>query len=71
MHAVYPNAVCTMSWMRELKERRDEVVESFEQEGVRQEKAWLLEDDEGYVLVYAIEAEYLDPVAQEALGSHL
>ncbi len=48
------------AWMRELSDRRDEVVASFEQEGVRQEKAWLLEDEHGYVFVYAIEAEDLE-----------
>jgi RimJ/RimL family protein N-acetyltransferase len=52
------------AWMRELMDRRDEVVESFEQEGVRDEKAWLLQDDEGYILVYAIEAEDLDKARQ-------
>ncbi|QDG53957.1 GNAT family N-acetyltransferase [Persicimonas caeni] len=48
------------TWMRELKDRREEIFASFEQEGVRSEKAWLLEDDDGYVLVYAIEAEDLE-----------
>jgi hypothetical protein len=52
------------AWMRELMDRRDEVVESFEQEGVRDEKAWLLQDDEGYILVYAIEAEDLEKARQ-------
>ncbi|QDG49403.1 hypothetical protein FIV42_01215 [Persicimonas caeni] len=52
------------AWMRELMERQDEVVESFEQEGVRQEMAWLLEDADGHIFVYAIEAEDLDKARQ-------
>jgi RimJ/RimL family protein N-acetyltransferase len=52
------------AWMRELVDRRDEVIESFEQEGVRQEKAWLLEDEHGYIFVYAIDAEDLDKARQ-------
>lgn len=55
------------AWMRELSERRDEVAASFEQEGVRHEKAWLLEDAEGHIFAYAIEAEDLD-AARKAYG---
>lgn len=55
------------AWMRELTDRRDEVVESFGHEGVRHEMAWLLEDAQGYILAYAIEAEDLD-AAREAYG---
>ena len=52
------------AWMRQLAERRDEVRESFDQEGVRQESAWLMEDGQGHVLVYAIEAEDLERAQQ-------
>ncbi|MFP4600257.1 MAG: DUF6176 family protein [Persicimonas sp.] len=55
------------TWMRELANRREEVVESFAQEGVRHEMAWLLEDPQGFVLVYAIEAEDIDR-ARQAYG---
>ena len=43
-------------WLQEL-ERRAEVVETFRQESVRHEVAYLLEGEEGPVLVYAMEAE--------------
>ena len=55
------------AWMRELTDRRGEVRESFGHEGVRHEMAWLLEDEQGYILAYAIEAEDLD-AAREAYG---
>jgi hypothetical protein len=48
------------AWMEELARRRDEVLETFAQETVRQEAAWLMETVEGTILVYAIEAEDLD-----------
>ncbi len=44
------------SWMAELNERQDEVRETFAQEGVMHERAYLLEMEKGPVLVYAIEA---------------
>ena len=59
------------AWMRKLTERRQEVVESFEQEGVRQEKAWLMEDEKGYVLVYAVEAEDIEKARQAYRDSTL
>lgn len=52
------------AWMRELMHRREDVVESFEQEGVRQEKAWLIDDGEGYIFVYAVEAEDIEKARQ-------
>jgi GNAT superfamily N-acetyltransferase len=58
-------------WMRELTQRRAEVVESFEQEGVREEKAWLMEDAQGYILAYAIEAEDLDRAREAYRNSTL
>jgi hypothetical protein len=53
-------------WMEELHRRRDEVLETFAQESVRQEAAWLMETAEGTILVYAIEAEDLEQ-AQRAV----
>jgi hypothetical protein len=53
-------------WMEELHRRRDEVLETFAQETVRHEAAWLMETVEGTILVYAIEAEDLDQ-AQRAV----
>jgi len=44
-------------WIEELKRREDEVLETFEQEGTRHERAYLLEGKEGPVLVYAMEME--------------
>ena len=53
-------------WMEELHRRRDEVLETFAQETVRHEAAWLMETAEGTILVYAIEAEDLEQ-AQRAI----
>jgi len=44
-------------WMRALMSRQAEVRQTFEQEGVRHEAAYLLEAAEGPVLVYAIELQ--------------
>jgi hypothetical protein len=59
------------SWMAELNRRRDEVRETFRQETVRHEVAYLIEGVDGPVLVYAIEAE--DPALSHrvAAGSDL
>jgi hypothetical protein len=48
------------AWMRELHERRDEVLETFEQETVRHEAVYFLETSDGPICVYAIEARDLD-----------
>jgi hypothetical protein len=53
-------------WMAELHRRRDEVLETFAQETVRHEAAWLMETVEGTILVYAIEADDLEQ-AQRAV----
>ena len=45
------------AWLTQLEDRRDEVVETFAQEGVRHEQAYLLETGSGHVLVYAMELE--------------
>jgi hypothetical protein len=44
-------------WMAELGRRAEEVRETFRQETVRHEVAYLLQAADGPVLVYAIEAE--------------
>jgi Family of unknown function (DUF6176) len=43
-------------WMAELTRRSAEVRETFAQEGVRHEQAFLLKTAEGSVLIYAMEA---------------
>jgi uncharacterized protein DUF6176 len=45
------------AWMAEAGRRVEEVRETFRQETVRHEVAYLLRGEEGPVLVYAIEAE--------------
>jgi hypothetical protein len=45
------------AWMAELNRRAEEVRETFRQETVRHEAAYLLRGEEGPILVYAIEAE--------------
>ena len=44
------------AWLEELMTRRHEVVETFRQEGVRHEQAFILEGSEGPLLLYVIEA---------------
>jgi hypothetical protein len=44
-------------WLREANARRDEVLQTFAQEGVRHEQAYLLDTGSGHVLVYAMELE--------------
>lgn len=43
------------AWLSEVNARRDEVLETFAQEGVRHEQAYLLDTGSGHVLVYAME----------------
>jgi hypothetical protein len=43
-------------WMAELNRRSTEVRETFAQEGVRHEQAYLLKTADGLVLIYAMEA---------------
>ena len=45
------------AWLVQLNRRRDEVLETFAQEGVRHEQAYLLDTGSGHVLVYAMELE--------------
>ena len=44
-------------WLGQLESRRTEVVETFVQEGVRHEQAYILDTGAGHVLVYAMELE--------------
>jgi hypothetical protein len=44
-------------WFKELMDRRDEVRETFRQETVRHEIAYILDDAEGSILVYVVEVE--------------
>jgi hypothetical protein len=52
------------AWMRELMARPDEVRETFEQEGVRHEAAYLMQSVDGPVLVYAIDVDDMEPAQQ-------
>ena len=55
------------AWLSELNERADEVRETFRQETVRHEAAYLLRDESGPILIYAIEAE--DPDLGHAVAA--
>jgi hypothetical protein len=44
------------AWMAQLNSRRSEVLETFRQEGVRHERAYLLQTADGLILVYAMES---------------
>jgi hypothetical protein len=44
-------------WLAELNRRRDEVRETFAQETVRHEQAYIVAAGEGHLLVYAMELE--------------
>ena len=46
-------------WLAELNRRQEEVRETFAQESVRHEQAYLISFSEGAILVYAVEAEDL------------
>ncbi len=43
------------SWMQELMRRREEVVQTFEYEGTREEAAYLLQTPDGPILVYVMD----------------
>jgi hypothetical protein len=51
------------SWMAELNRRRAEVLETFTNEGMRHEQAYLLRTSDGPVLIYAMEASDHDRAA--------
>ena len=48
------------AWLAELMRRRAEVLESFRQEGTREEQAYLLPDGQGFVLVHITDADDSD-----------
>jgi hypothetical protein len=48
------------AWMAELNRRGGEVRETFRQETVLHERAWLLQGGDAPILVYAIRAEDLE-----------
>jgi hypothetical protein len=48
------------SWMAELTRRREEVLATFAQEGVRHEQAYVLRTQDGPMLIYVMEAENHD-----------
>lgn len=48
------------AWLAELMHRRAEVLESFRQEGTREEQAYLLPDGQGFVLVHITDADDSD-----------
>jgi Family of unknown function (DUF6176) len=52
------------AWMAELGRRQDEVRQTFRNEGVRHEQAFLIESLDGPLLVYAHEVD--DPEAASA-----
>ncbi len=58
---VHPGKVDRLRWwMSELMRRRNEVIETFQNEGTYHEMAYLLHTADGPVLVYAIESEDLE-----------
>jgi hypothetical protein len=59
------------AWMAELSRRPGEVRETFRQETVRHERAWLLRGADGPILVYAVEAEDPELGHRVARGSTL
>ena len=58
-------------WLTELNRRRDEVRETFVQETVRHEIAYLLDGADGPILVYVVEAEDFDQARRAYQGSTL
>lgn len=58
---IHPDQVEQLrGWMSELMRRQVEVLETFRQEGMRHEVAYLLHAADGPVLVYAMEAEDME-----------
>ena len=45
------------SWLRELMSRQDEVRETFVRETVRHEQAFIIQGQDGPLLIYVMEAE--------------
>jgi hypothetical protein len=45
------------AWLKELDQRRSEVLETFRQETTRHEQVFIIRGEKGPLLVYAMEAE--------------
>ncbi len=58
-------------WLAELKMRSAEVAETWDQEGVRSEKAYIIPGDVGQVLIYVSEAEDLERARAAFAASEL
>jgi hypothetical protein len=58
-------------WMSELNRRSAEVLETFANEGMRHEQAYLLQTPDGPILIYAMEAANHDRVAAAFQSSAL
>jgi uncharacterized protein DUF6176 len=59
------------AWLAEAKERADEIRETFAHEGVSHEQGFLLETNEGPLLVYAVECEDYDAALEAFSRSKL
>jgi hypothetical protein len=69
---VHPDQVERLrGWLRELTRRAEETRATFAQEGVRHERAYLLADRDGPILVYATEAADPDRARQAYATSTL
>jgi len=58
-------------WMSELMSRKDEVRETFKQETVRHEQAYLMQINGGTALVYIVEADDLEQASKAYKDSTL
>lgn len=58
-------------WMAQLNERQEEVRQTFAQESVRHEIAYLLEARDGPVLVYVVEADDFEQAGRAYQSSTL
>jgi hypothetical protein len=58
-------------WMAECARREDEVQETFRQEGMHAEKAWLVHTSDGAIFVYAMDADDIDASHSAAQASTL
>ncbi len=58
-------------WIAELTDRRDEVLESLRAEGMHHEKAYLVEHNDGPLLIYVTDADDIDAAGEAYLASDL
>jgi hypothetical protein len=59
------------SWLRELMSRQDEVRETFVQETMRHEQAFIIPGEKGPLLIYVMEAEDHERGREAARSSQL